>query len=158
MPTVTLYWRIKEGYLELVKAFLEDLILSGFGKRKSVGYGTVESFDLHEYSGFTAVDEANGFVTLSRFVPAETDPIKGFWNTTVKYGRLGDEFSLGNPFKRPLVQIETGACFYDPTPRDWYGQLIAGLSPREEVKHYGFAFTLPIHLPDLAPERVTLED
>lgn len=149
LPQVTLYWRIEDGYLNVVRDFLTDLQATGYGKRKSIGYGQVESFTLDEFNGFADVPNANGFVTLSRFVPAPNDPTDGFWNTTVKYGKLGEEFAHGdNPFKRPLVQLACGSCFRAVPLREWYGQLVGGLSTREEVKHYGFAFPVPMRLPE----------
>jgi CRISPR-associated protein Csm4 len=150
LPEVSLYWRISDGYLELVREFLEELKNTGYGKRKSVGYGQVESFTLDEFKDFEEIQGANGFVTLSRFVPAINDPTEGYWHTAVKYGKLGEELGgSGNPFKRPLLQIECGACFRDVAPREWYGQLISGLSDFTEVKHYGFAFPLPLKIPEM---------
>jgi CRISPR-associated protein Csm4 len=149
LPHVTIYWRIEDGYLEMVNEFLEDLQATGYGKRKSIGYGQVESFTLKAFDGFADVPEANGFVTLSRFVPAPDDPTDGYWKAIVKYGKLGEEFAASpNPFKRPLVQLACGSCFRTTEPRDWYGQLLEGLSIREEIKHYAFAFPLPMHLPN----------
>ncbi|HKQ06254.1 MAG TPA: hypothetical protein VJ464_14055 [Blastocatellia bacterium] len=146
LPRLTIYWRIEDESLSLVEDFLIDLMESGYGKRKSIGYGQVESFTLPElFSGFADVVNANGFVTLSRFVPAPDDPTDGFWNAVVKYGKVGEAFASDkNPFKKPLVQLECGSCFRDPAPRQWYGQLISGLSWRDEVKQYAFAFPLPI--------------
>ena len=149
IPKVSIYWWISDDYVGIVPDFLADLRLSGYGKRKSIGYGQVESFTFDEFTGFTDVPKANGFVTLSRFVPAPGDPTEGFWDTTVKYGKLGEEWAVaGNPFKRPLVQLACGSCFRDAPPRRWYGQLVSGLSERPEVKQYGFALALPMRLPD----------
>jgi len=150
LPRITIYWRIKDDSLSLVKDFLADLKEGGYGKRKSIGYGQVESFTPPvEFTGFEAVGGANGFVTLSRFVPAMADPTDGFWNAVVKYGKLGEEFANDDKvFKKPLVQLERGSCFRDSAPRQWYGQLISGLSWRDEVKQYAFAFPLPIRFPE----------
>lgn len=149
LPGVTIYWRIEDGSVPLVEDFLADLKKGGYGKRKSIGYGQVESFTRpEEFTGFNGVEGANGFVTLSRFVPALDDPTDGFWNAVVKYGRLGEEFATDHRvFKKPLVQLECGSWFCDPEPREWYGQLISGISRREEVKQYAFAFPLPIRVP-----------
>jgi CRISPR-associated protein Csm4 len=152
LPRITIYWRIEDASLPLVSDFLADLKKTGYGKRKSIGYGQVESFTPpEEFSGFVDVPDANGFVTLSRFVPAPDDPTEGFWNAIVKYGKLGEELAASrNPFKRPLVQLACGSCFRAGLQREWYGQLVSGLSVQEEVKHYGFAFPVPMKLADLA--------
>ena len=146
---VSLFWKIEAPYLELVNDFLSDLTSTGYGRRKSVGYGQIQSISpLEEFQGFTAISEANGFVTLSRFVPAPNDPIDGCWQTVVKYGKLGEELAVSpNPFKRPLIQLDCGSCFYDSPPREWYGQLIDQVSSIETVRHYAFAFAVPIKLP-----------
>jgi len=150
VPRITIYWRIEDESVALVKDFLADLQAGGYGKRKSIGYGQIESYTPPEaFTDFDDVADANGFVTLSRFVPTPDDPTDGFWNAVVKYGKLGEEFATDDKvFKRPLVQLERGSCFHDPAPRQWYGQLISGLSRRDEVKQYAFAFPLPIRFPD----------
>jgi CRISPR-associated protein Csm4 len=149
IPRVTVYWRIEDGYLGLVRDFLTDLQKTGYGKRKSVGYGQVERFTLDACDDFPEVSGANGFVSLSRFVPAPRDPTEGFWSTAVKYGKLGEEWALdANPFKRPLIQLACGSCFRDPSPRPWYGQLVRGLSVRPEVEEYAFALAVPMRFPE----------
>jgi CRISPR-associated protein Csm4 len=153
IPRVTIYWRIEDGYLDLVRAFLDDLKETGYGKRKSIGYGQIEKVTLEESHDFTDTPDANGFVSLSRFVPSPRDPSDGYWSIAVKYGKLGEEFAVsGNPFKRPLVQLTCGSCFRDDVKSNWiqrwYGQLISELSRRPEVKQYAFAFLVPMRLPD----------
>lgn len=154
IPRVTIYWRIEDGYLDLVRAFLDDLKETGYGKRKSIGYGQIQKVTLEQVDDFTDTPDANGFVSLSRFVPAPRDPSDGYWSIAVKYGKLGEEFAVnGNPFKRPLVQLTCGSCFRDEVDANWiqrwYGQLISGLSPRPEVKQYAFAFLVPMRLPNI---------
>jgi CRISPR-associated protein Csm4 len=149
LTRVTVYWRVADDHLDTVRNFLSDLQTTGYGKRKSIGYGHVESFTLEEFGGFTEVPDANGFVTLSRFVPAKEDPADGFWRAVVKYGKLGEEFAVsGNPFKRPLIQLASGSCFRANPVREWYGRLVDGLSVRPEVKQYGFALPVPMRLPE----------
>ena len=122
LSAVDVYWRITDGYEELVKDFLADLYQTGYGKRKSVGYGQLASVPaLEPFDGFTEVADANGFVTLSNFVPANR-PHGRILDDGVKYGRLGKEAAASAPpFKRPLIQLEAGSCFYDVPMREWYG-------------------------------------
>ncbi|MBZ0168247.1 MAG: hypothetical protein K8F29_02235 [Kofleriaceae bacterium] len=149
LQAVDVYWRIADGYEELVRDFLIDLQKTGYGKRKSVGYGEIESFAFEQFDGFVDVPEANGFVTLSRFVPAVSDPRDGFWATAVKYGKLGEEGAVsGQPFKRPLVQLVLGSCFYDAPVRGWYGRLVTDVSVDSDVVQYGYAFPVPLRLPE----------
>lgn len=148
---ITLYWKIDDAYQTVVEDFLVDLQMSGYGKRKSVGYGQIASISaLQEFNGFAEIPKANGFVSLSRFVPHCDDPTDGCWETTVKYGRLGEELAnTDTPFKCPLVQLVCGATFLDDVPQDFYGQLMRDLSPDKKLRHYAFAFALPTRMPQI---------
>ena len=149
LPEVDVYWRLAEGYEELVRDFLASLLNTGYGKRKSVGYGHVESFTFEAFDKFPTIPEPNGFVTLSSFVPDGADPKDGFWKTTVKYGKLGEEGAVASqPFKRPLIQLTAGSCFYDVPVREWYGRLIESLTTDPNVVHYGYAFPVSLRLPE----------
>jgi CRISPR-associated protein Csm4 len=146
MPIVTLYWKIADGHLGVVRDFLDDLAMSGYGKRKTIGYGQLSApVALEAFDGFEEVSGAGGFVTLSRFIPHRGDPAEGVWETVVKYGKLGEEFAVsGSPFKKPLIQMTRGSCFRDASPREWYGRMIEGVSTIDAVRHYAFAFALPM--------------
>jgi len=159
LPEVTIYWRIEDDWEKTVGDFLEDLKASGYGKRKSVGYGQIESFTFEEFHGLDETPpRANGFISLSRFVPAPNDPTDGYWDIAVKYGKLGEELAVsGRPFKRPLIQLECGSCFFDEVKPDWvnrwYGRLVDGVVTQDqeklygfEVKQYGFAFLVPMRI------------
>lgn len=149
LPQVDVYWRLAEGYEELVRDFLASLVDTGYGKRKSVGYGHVKSFTFEAFDKFPAIPDSNGFVTLSSFVPDGTDPKDGFWSTTVKYGKLGEERAVtGQPFKRPFIQLTVGSCFYDAPMQEWYGRFIPALTTDPSVMHYGYALPVSLCLPE----------
>jgi CRISPR-associated protein Csm4 len=140
-----------ESWGERARALLGQLARSGYGAKKSSGYG---QFSVESWERFTGFDEplagANGFVSLSNWVPARADPVRGYYAALVKYGKLGEEFaSSENPFKFPLTMLAAGSAFYDPVPREWYGRLVAGLAPADErVVQYGYAFAVPASLPE----------
>jgi CRISPR-associated protein Csm4 len=149
LPAVEVYWRITDGYEALVREFLDDLQKTGYGKRKSAGYGQVTAITLEPWEGFPEVASANGFLTLSNFVPAASDPTEGYWSTAVKYGKLGEEAAgSAQPFKRPVLQMTAGSCFYhNGHPREWYGRLVSSVAADPQVMQYGFAFPVPMCLP-----------
>jgi CRISPR-associated protein Csm4 len=148
LRAIDVYWRIEDDHLSLVRDFLDDLRRTGYGKRRSVGYGQVDSCSLDPVDVLPEVEGANGFVTLASFVPARTDPTNGFWTTRVKYGKLGEEAALGpQPFKRPLIRLGPGSCFYDATSREWYGRLVADVAADPRVVQYGYAFPVRLCLP-----------
>ena len=129
---------------------LERLARSGYGKKKSSGYGHFKLEEWERYLGFDASPfEANGFISLSNWVPAKNDPVQGFYTVLVKYGKLGEELANSeNPFKYPLTMLTAGSSFYAAPPLgEWYGQLVEGIAPADErVVQYGFAFAVPAQL------------
>jgi len=144
--TVTIYLRVADDEVETVRQLFETMQALGYGKRKTIGYGEIESLDWHVFNGFEPIDGANAFVSLSHFVPARTDPHEGQWKVNVKYGKLGGEWAAtDNPFKKPLIMLEPGSWFHTDTPKDWYGRLVSGISlARPEVVQYGLAFAVPM--------------
>ncbi|MFH1096465.1 MAG: hypothetical protein V1749_03065 [Candidatus Desantisbacteria bacterium] len=146
--TINIYLRIRDGWEEKVFSLFKDLSLTGYGKRKSIGKGAFEIISqLEPFDGFNNFDDANGFMTLSNFVPAKHDPTDGFYKTMVKYGKLGGEFTFcGSPFKKPLMMLTAGSSFIvQGNVKPFYGRMIEGIAPAmPEVVHYGYAFAIPI--------------
>jgi CRISPR-associated protein Csm4 len=147
---VTVYALLQLEFESKVQELLDYLASSGFGKRKAVGYGSLELTPrLESFPGFGDPPEPNGFVSLSTFVPARHDPSNGFWNLLVKYGKLGEELAYSeNPFKKPLLMLRAGATFYDNPVREFYGRLVEGVSPRYDfVMQPAFSLPVPMLLP-----------
>jgi CRISPR-associated protein Csm4 len=149
---VSIYVKVAEGFVEDAERLFSFIARQGYGKRKSVGYGEIDfqSFTFEPFPGFGSPAEANGFVSLSNFVPARDDPTRGAWRTMVKYGKLGEEYALHeHPFKRPLIMLVAGSSFYDQPPRGYYGRLVEDVSASHpEVVQYGLAFAVPARLPE----------
>jgi len=125
------------------------LACSGYGAKKAVGYGQFEVTEFERFDGFAEPNGANGFVSLSNWVPARGDPQVGFYNTLVKYGKLGEELAVSeNPFKFPLTMLTAGSSFYaEGEVKDYYGRLVAGIAPgAPDVVQYGYAFAVPAWL------------
>jgi CRISPR-associated protein Csm4 len=142
-----------EAWANKARHWLKRLSRSGYGAKKAVGYGHFEMGDA-DWEPFTAFDEppeaANGFISLSNWVPARGDPTDGFYATMVKYGKLGEELARSdNPFKLPLIMLSAGSSFYygGAPVREWYGRLVAGVAPADKrVVQYGYAFAVPARL------------
>ena len=147
--TVSIYLKVQEDFVGKAKDLFDYLAQVGFGKRKSVGYGQVKSLLFKPFDGFPVVSGANGFVSLSNFVPSSGDPAVGNWSLMVKYGKMGDEYSVEEmAFKRPLLMLEAGSTFYDAPCREFYGRLVHGVSPpHPQVVQYAFALPVPMRLP-----------
>lgn len=150
---VTIYCKVvSEDWKERILKFFKDLSNTGYGRKKSIGKGQFSIGEVHNVD-FPEVKEANGFVTLSNFCPAEDDPTEGLYKTFVKYGKLGEEFTFcGNPFKRPLLMIRAGSVFKTGRGvKEFYGRIVQdGISPaKPEVVHYAYAFAVPIIYPEI---------
>lgn len=137
---------------------------NGFGRRKSAGHGAfrIEDEGLVEANGeLPQVENPNGFVTLSAWVPRRGDPTKVTYRTRIKRGKLAEALALPSPWKKPLLMLEPGAVARLPKGkkvREWYGRLVADMHwlgesvPDEQkaavrnVVQYGYAFPLPVHV------------
>ncbi len=150
-PEVSVYVRAAPDRVGQARELFGWLAELGYGKRRSTGYGEVESFTWEGFTGIAEPAEANGFVSLSNFAPARGDPTDGYWRTLVKYGKLGEEYATaGNPFKRPVVMLAAGSCLYSAAARFHYGRLVAGVSDEHpDVVQYGLALPVPVRLPAL---------
>ena len=133
----------------IIEELFSDLQASGYGKRKSVGYGNITRCDWEECRVFAPLPNANAFVSLSHFVPAKADPTDGQWRVHVKYGKVSGGLShIEKPFKYPLVMLKPGSWFKTPTPeREWYGRLVDDVSSvNNDVVQYGLAFAVPMEV------------
>ena len=148
-PEVTIYLKLEDEFVDMARSLFQYIADTGYGKRKSVGYGEVETMSFEPFGGFNAPANANGFVTLSNFVPATDDPIHGNWQTMVKYGKMGEEYaSEEHVFKKPLLMLEAGSTFYDTPCREYYGRLVKDLSGfYQQAVQYAFALPVPMRLP-----------
>ena len=143
---LSLYVRAEQEWLERLGALLRALGRSGFGKRRATGRGAFQLLGPAEACDWLEpLPFENAFVSLSHFVPDESDPADGWWETLVKYPRLGSErAATAMPFKGRLVMLRPGSCFRSPgRPRRWYGRVLAGLSPAfPDALHYALAFAV----------------
>jgi len=150
-PEITIYLRITDDFVETARSLFQYLAFSGYGKRKSIGYGQIENYSFEYFEGFKSPSSPNGFVSLSNFVPAYSDPLAGYWKTITKYGKMGEEYSQEeHAFKKPLVMLEAGSTFYSNPVRDYYGCLVKNLNESyPQSVQYAFALPVPMILPGL---------
>ena len=120
---LTLYVRARDNGLEILTQALRLLGLTGYGADASVGHG---GFDLDtgatECPELDDIPEADAFISLSTFQPAQNDPTDGLWKSFIKYGKMAPDFHHIAIFKRPQVMLEAGACFRTGgAPKPFYG-------------------------------------
>lgn len=128
--TMSIYLRAEDDWAQWVAQSLEDMAPLGFGRDRSTGSGAYQVIGLETWTEFAALDGANGFISMSSYCPARSDPIAGRWRIRLKHGRLGENAGAGNPFKRPLLQFEPGAVFLTKeAPRLFYGRVVPEVAP-----------------------------
>ncbi len=145
---LSLYVRCEAEWLESLAALLRSLGRSGFGRRATTGRGAFEVLGAAESCDWLEpLPFENAFVSLSHFVPDETDPADGWWDTLVKFPKLGSERGASStPTKGRLILLRPGSCFRPMgRPRRWYGRMLPGLSPAfPDALHYGLAYAVGI--------------
>ncbi len=148
LPIISVYMKIHDDFVDIANELMQYISDTGFGKRKSVGYGQVDLVSFEPFSGFELPHRPTGFVSLSNFIPAATDPVNGRWRVLIKYGKLGEAYAQEeNAFKKPLVMLESGSVFYDSPIRDYYGRMVNGISSVDNVLQYGYSLPVPMILP-----------
>ena len=110
-PRVHVYLRGVPASKDSVVGLLEEVARVGFGRDKSVGCGAFAVENIEPWTAFGVFDDADGFVSLSTYVPSAADPTEGRWRLRIKRGRLGEHAGVANPFKHPLIEFEPGAVF-----------------------------------------------
>lgn len=137
--------------IDSVLSWFADLEKAGFGKKKSSGMGAFRMEGApQEWRPPTPAENADGFVSLSAFIPRRSDPSTGFWQCRVKHGKMGEEYATGgSPFKKPWILLEPGSAFYTETaPAEFYGRMLENVSDDyPDVVQYGYAFPIPIRFP-----------
>lgn len=114
---------------EEVEATLALAARLGIGGDKSAGCGEFALLSLEEADPrLSHCPGADGFMALSNFIPAASDPTRGRYRVLPKYGTLDQELAGESPFKRPLLYLRCGSVFADLVPRAWYGRCLTGVA------------------------------
>jgi len=124
---------------------LKNVFEIGFGKKKSSGYGHFEIVGFDDYTEFDEPEDFNGFVSLSHYLPANSDILRdAYYDINVKYGKFGEEKSNSqNPFKPPMLLMKPGSCFITDVKKEFYGRAIKHyVDYQPKAIHNGIAFTL----------------
>lgn len=135
-----------------VPKIMKEVFEVGFGKKKSSGYGAFSSIELSDYDKISVEkSDCNRFITLGNYLPSQDDGAgPGYYDYLVKYGKLGESGSSGNPFKRPVILFKPGSCFTTKSPKDFYGRITepGEISPEKSVHQFGMPLTLNYMRPD----------
>lgn len=134
------------SWADRVHNWLRVVQEGGFGKRKSAGQGHFRLGKLEEAS-LPEADNANAFLTLSAYVPMDSESTDGCWRHVVKRGKLGGPWALeGDVWKKPLLMFAPGSVFrIQGQMASHYGGLVPGMhGEHKEVCQYAIAFPLGV--------------
>lgn len=141
-----------EDLLPQVRAWWQWIERNGFGRRKSAGAGAFRIVRPLEVADdlWPTVENPNGFVSLSAWVPTPDDPSKVSYRPRIKRGKLGEQFALPTPWKKPLLMLEPGAVAQLPVGdklKPYYGQLVENMhETKAGIVQYAYALPLPVHI------------
>jgi len=137
-----------------VRGLFEQGLAGGYGRDASAGKGRMTVGDLDDRP-WPAAREPNAALALGVFAPAADDPVRGWWRTTVRLGKLGGPWAFDDggrhpPFKYPLILLGPGAVLA-PWCKPYLGRIVEDVHPtRTEVVTYAMAPVLPVRCPALA--------
>ncbi len=138
----------KDIYFLLHKNFSSESLNELLGLLSEAGYGkdTTIGKGRFEFSGLEKVDmdfRGKYFMTLS---PSDISGYKAYYESFVRFGKLGGDRAHANPFKKPLILADSGAVvmFDEQKECKYIGKAIKNISTFEDVVHQGYAITIPI--------------
>ena len=142
-----------DAWLDKLTSLFESLGHVGFGKKRSSGRGAFVVEGKPEACEW--IDKmyedgtADGFVSLSHFIPAPGDPAKGRWGMVTKYPKFSPGAPSGTPFKGRLTMLRPGSAFQvEGKVSPFYGRILKGLSDGfPDYVQYALAFAVPIRWP-----------
>ncbi|MCP1123842.1 hypothetical protein NKR74_11010 [Bacillus sp. 3103sda1] len=148
---ISIFVRVQnENNLELLQKLMLYISLTGYGRKKNLGYGQFKVIDIFERFDLDTMSHgADAVVWLSYGVPSKEDPISGWYKLETKYGKLGGRISESeNLFKKPLTRIIPGSIFVTTEPKPYYGRMLNNISFNKDVVQYAYALALPVKLPN----------
>lgn len=172
---IVFFLRLRDPqYDALIRAALERICDEGWGSAKSRGLGRIKFKEYGRWQPTWPVEPSEGFVSLSHFCPASTDPTEGYWKIQPKHPVPaqfldGRRVVLGEEAKekwrvKSFLRLRAGSCFrYPPglSAKGWNGRMLEGLvSPATDANgealpplyHYALAFPVPIRwAPKIGP-------
>lgn len=131
---------------------LNDIANYGYGRDATIGLGKFACNEILPIETLSASPTANAYFTLSSSCPkaGEFDSSHSYYQMSTKFGRHGGlEVLSGNPFKKPILMIQTGAVL---KPKNWHlrqyvGQGLGDVSVSQpEAVHQGYAIVVPFEL------------
>jgi hypothetical protein len=168
-PEIVFYLKLRqqEGTADLVRNTLRKISLDGWGHGKARGLGRIWLVkNLDPWEPPPAAQGATGFVSLSHFCPAASDPTQGQWKLHAKHpvpapfvdGKrvtLGEE---GTWRVKSFLRLRAGSCLFfksGQSMNEYYGRTLRNLlDPAEDhegnklpdLYHYAISYPWPLRV------------
>lgn len=129
---------------------LELMFELGIGGKKSIGKGGFKIIGepMIEEELLKNIENANGFIALSNFIPNEDDSTNGYYSIISKFPKLDRDFANSEiPFKKPIAMIEAGSCFYYNLKKEYCGVCLNNISSlNKKIMINGYSIAIPMCL------------
>jgi len=116
----------------------------GYGKKSTIGKGRFVIAELEEVE---VIAEAKTYMTLCPSKLDKEEVRELFYDTFVRFGKLGGSRAAKNAFKVPQLLADTAAvvCFDENKTIRYVGQSIRNISSQyKDAVQQGYAIVLPI--------------
>ncbi len=141
-----------EGIEEKLVRALRYLESRGIGGSTSTGKGNFDLEKIDEFDEFEKPEEANRFMTLSLYCPAEKEweEYQGNKNQlryelVKRKGVVEQSFTnLDSPWKRTLFMFSEGSIFPTINGKEVYGRNPIVNTEKFDVQQYGYAFNVGV--------------
>jgi CRISPR-associated protein Csm4 len=143
-----IYFLIDDDYLDLVKKAFKAMSIDGFGKDKTIGKGR---FEIVEFSKCNfPLKNSKYYMTLSPMFPKKLECKNFYYDTFVRFGKLGMNRANTNAFKKPILFANSAAVIElkDKKELQYLGKAVTNISTYEDVVQQGYSIVLPLELKD----------
>lgn len=153
-PTGTRFevWGHSPESLDRVRDWIEWGIEGGYGRDASSGMGHLKLHSLQQRT-LPECEGSNAIMLLGPVVPRPEDPSRGFFKTTIKSGRLGGAFAIGEipggttqRQKYPVTMLSAGSVLLTENRPESLGRVLSGIHEWKKIRQYGMAPVLPLRL------------
>lgn len=145
---IYIFIKLREDYpIEKMKSLLKFIEDNGFGKKNSVGKGYFKTISFEVFDGFTKIDNADGFITLSNYIPKEYDYEKVIYeNPLIKFGKTANfDKNADIPFKKTFACFAPGSIFKSGENKN-IGKVLKNIHYDNNIVQIGIPFTLEVKL------------
>ena len=122
--------------------------VDGFGKDKTIGKGRYEVICFEEYK--QPKTKSKYYMALSPTAIKGLECKEIYYDTFVRFGKLGMNRANTNPFKKPILFADTASTviFEQEQEIKYIGQAVKNISTFDDVVQQGYSIVFAMELND----------